>query len=203
MQMAREVDRRIFLKGLMLGALALGDVVAFGDVLWATTLPNGQKVALARMAIFVDKTLCSGCRVCEMVCSNLNGEGRNTSSLARLSVEKEYIKGDYGPKVCYQCSDPPCLKVCPVGALQVEQRSGTFARIIDESECIGCQQCIEACEQHFHPPRPKFDVQNNRAIKCHLCFGDPQCVKFCPMGVLRVERSEEGLLVGYPVIKED
>ena len=201
--MAKDVDRRIFLKGLTLSALALGDVVAFGDLLWASTLANGQKVALAKTAIFVDKTLCSGCRVCEMVCSNLNCEGRNTSSLARLSVEKEYIKGDYGPKVCYQCSDPPCLKVCPVGALQVEERSGAFTRIIDDSLCIGCQQCIEACQQYFRPPRPKFDVQKRQSIKCHLCFGDPQCVKFCPTGALRVEHSEEGLLVGYPQIKED
>ncbi|MGA2228781.1 MAG: 4Fe-4S dicluster domain-containing protein [Syntrophobacteraceae bacterium] len=201
--MAKEVDRRSFLKGLALGAVALGDVVAFGDLLWAATLPNGQRVALARMAIFVDKALCCGCRVCEMVCSNLNSEGRNTSSLARISIEKEYIKGDYGPKVCNQCSDPACLEACPVGALHVDERSGTFARVIDESSCIGCQQCIEACQQHFRPPRPKFDEQKQKSIKCHLCFGDPQCVKFCPMGVLRVERSEEGLLVGYPQIKED
>ncbi len=201
--MAKEFDRRIFLKGLTLGALALGDVVAFGDLLWASTLPNGQKVALAKMAILVDKSLCCGCRVCEMVCANLNREGRNTSSLARLSIEKEYIEGDYGPMVCYQCSEPPCLEVCPVGALHVDQQSGTCARIIDESLCIGCQQCIGACGEHFHPPRPKFDEQKQKSIKCHLCFGDPQCVKFCPMGVLRVERSEQGLLVGYPVIKED
>jgi len=201
--MAKEVDRRSFLKGLTLGAVALGDVVAFGDLLWAATLPNGQRVALARMAIFVDKALCCGCRVCEMVCSNLNSEGRNTSSLARISIEKEYIKGDYGPKVCNQCSDPACLEACPVGALHVDERSGTFARVIDESSCIGCQQCIEACQQHFRPPRPKFDEQKQKSIKCHLCFGDPQCVKFCPMGVLRVEHSERGLLVGYPVIKED
>ncbi|MGO9690101.1 MAG: hypothetical protein ACLP2X_16365, partial [Syntrophobacteraceae bacterium] len=91
--MANGVDRRSFLKSLTLGAVALGDMVAFGDLLWASTLPNGQKVVLARMAIFVDKALCCGCRVCEMVCANLNCEGRNTSSLARLSVEKEYIKG--------------------------------------------------------------------------------------------------------------
>ena len=201
--MAKELDRRTFLKGLGLGALAVGDVFAFGDLVWASTLPDGQEVALARMAIFVDKALCCGCRVCEMVCSNVNCEGRNTSSLARLSVEKDYIKGDFQPKVCYQCSDPPCLKVCPVGALQVDKQRGTFARIIDESLCIGCQQCIEACQQHFHPPRPKFDEETNHSIKCHLCFGDPQCVKFCPMGVLRVERSEQGLLVGYPTIKED
>ena len=201
--MAQEVDRRNFLKGLTRSALGLGSVVAFGDLLGASTLPNGQKVALAKMAIFVDKTLCSGCRVCEMVCSNLNSEGRNTSSLALLSVEKEYLKGDYQPKVCYQCSDPPCLRVCPVGALQVERRRGTFARIIDESLCIGCQQCIEACQQYFRPPRPRFDGQKQQSIKCHLCFGDPQCVKFCPIGALRVEHSERGLLVGYPVIKED
>jgi len=155
--MAKDIDRRIFLKGLTLSALAVGDVFAFGDLLWAATLPNGQKVALAKMAILVDKSLCCGCRVCEMVCSNSNCEGRNSSSLARLSVEKKYIEGDFGPKVCYQCSDPPCLKVCPVGALQVDERSGTFARIIDDSLCIGCQQCIEACQQHFRPSRPKFD----------------------------------------------
>jgi Fe-S-cluster-containing dehydrogenase component len=201
--MANEVDRRNFLKCLTLGAVALGDVVAFGDLLWAADLPDGQKVALVKTAIFVDKSLCCGCRVCEMVCSNANCEGRNTSSLARLSVEKDYIIGDYGPRVCYQCSEPACLEACPVEAIKVDEKNGTFARVIDEGECIGCQQCIEACEQHFHPPRPKFDVQNNRAIKCHLCFGDPQCVKFCPMGVLRVEHSEQGLLVGYPAIKGD
>jgi hypothetical protein len=28
-------------------------------------------------------------------------------------------------------------------------------------------------------------------------------VKFCPLGVLRMERSEKGLFVGYPIIQED
>jgi hypothetical protein len=28
-------------------------------------------------------------------------------------------------------------------------------------------------------------------------------VKFCPLGALRLERSETGLLVGYPMIQED
>ena len=94
--MAKEVDRRSFLKGLALGAVALGDMVAFGDLLWAATLPNGQRVALARMAIFVDKALCCGCRVCEMVCSNLNSEGRNTSSLAGFPSKKSTSKGTTG-----------------------------------------------------------------------------------------------------------
>ena len=180
--MAKEVDRRSFLKGLTLGALAVGEVVAFGDLIWASTLPNGQKVALARMAIFVDKTLCCGCRVCEMVCSNLNSEGRNTSSLARISIEKEYIKGDYGPKVCYQCSDPACLEACPVGALHVEEQNGTFARVIDESSCIGCQQCIEACQQHFRPPRPKFDEQKQKSIQMPPLLRGPSMCEVLPHG---------------------
>lgn len=201
--MAKEVDRRTLLKGLTLSAIGIGSVVAFGDLLEILTFPNGQKVALAKAVIFADKTLCSGCRICEMVCANFNSGGRNASSLARISVEKEYLKGDYQPKVCHQCADPPCLKVCPVTALQVDRQTGTYARVIDERVCIGCQKCVEACQRYFQPSRPRFDLQRKRAIKCHLCFGEPQCVKFCPLGVLRLERSEKGLLVGYPVMREN
>ena len=201
--MAKELDRRTLLKGFTFSALGFGSLVAFGDVLDSFALPNGQKIALAKAAIFADKTLCSGCRTCEMVCANFNSGGRNSSSLARISIEKEYVKGDYQPKVCYQCADPPCLKACPVGALRVDSLRGTYARIIDEETCIGCQRCIKACQQYFRPPRPRFDVQKQKTIKCDLCFGEPQCVKFCPLGVLRLERSEEGFLVGYPMMTED
>ena len=201
--MAKELDRRTLLKGLTLSTLGLGSVVAFGDLLDVLAFPNGVKVALAKAVIFADKALCSGCRICEMVCSDFNSRGRNASSLARIFIEKEYLKGDYQPKVCYQCADPPCLKACPVGALRVDSLKGTYARLIDERTCIGCQECIKACQQYFRPSRPRFDVQKQKTIKCHLCFGEPQCVKFCPLGVLRLERSEKGFLVGYPVMREN
>jgi Fe-S-cluster-containing dehydrogenase component len=198
-----DVNRRTILKGFTVGIFGLGSVISLGNFLEVLTFPNGQKVALAKGVILADKSLCSGCRICEMVCANFNSAGRNAASLSRILLEKEYLSGDYQPKVCHQCADPPCLKVCPVTALQVDRQKGTYARIIDERACIGCQKCVEACQQYFRPSRPRFDVQKHRAVKCHLCFGDPQCVKFCPLGVLRVERSEKGLLVGYPVIKED
>jgi len=201
--MPKEVGRRTVLKGITLGAFSLGSVVAIGDLLEVLTFPNGQKVALARGVILVDKSLCSGCRVCEMACANFNSGGRNSPSLSRILLEKEYMRGDYQPKVCHQCADPPCLKACPVTALQVDRQRGTYARVIDERVCIGCQKCVDACERHFRPARPRFDVLKHRSVKCHLCFGEPQCVKYCPLGVLRVERSEKGFLVGYPVIQED
>jgi|SRR5271157_1903544 len=198
-----EVDRRTVLWGFAFGAFRLGSIVAFGDLLSAPAFANGQKVPLAKVVILVDKTLCSGCRTCEMACANFNTSGQNSSSHARVFVEKECLKGNYQPKVCYQCADPPCLKACPVGALQVDRLRGTYARIIDEKICIGCQECIKACQQYFRPPRSMFDLQKEKSFKCHLCFGDPQCVKFCPLGALQVARSEKGFLVGYPVIKED
>jgi Fe-S-cluster-containing hydrogenase component 2 len=201
--MTKEVERRTVLKGFTLGAVGLAGIVTIGKFLEILTFPNGQKVALAKAVILADKSLCSGCRVCEMVCANFNSGGRNSASLSRILLEKEYLRGNYQPKVCHQCADPPCLKACPVAALQVDRQRGTYARIIDERVCIGCQKCVEACNEYFKPSRPRFDKEKQRTVKCHLCFGDPQCVKFCPLGVLRLERSERGFLVGYPVIKGD
>jgi len=201
--MNKEMDRRTLLKSLAVSTLGAGSVVAFGDVIHVFALPSGGKVALARAVILADMSLCSGCRICEMICANLNSNGRNASSLARIFIEKDYLKGDYKPKVCYQCADPPCLNACPVDALQVDKKSGTYARVVVEELCIGCQSCVEACQSHFQPSRATFDADREKSIKCHLCFGDPQCVKFCPLGVLRVERSKKGFLVGYPVIQGD
>lgn len=198
-----EIERRTVLKGLTLGTFGLASLFTVGNLLEILSFPNGQKVALSKAVIVADKSLCAGCRICEIVCANFNSLGRNSPALARLTVEKNYLKGDYEPKVCHQCADPPCLRACPVAALQVEAQKGTYVRIIDERVCIGCQRCVQACEHHFHPARLKFDPQRYRTIKCHLCWGDPQCIKFCPLGVLRLVKSEQGLLVGYPVKKDD
>jgi Fe-S-cluster-containing hydrogenase component 2 len=201
--MDKEVDRRTVLKSLSIGALGLGSVVAFGDLTRVFASSSGKQIALARAVILADMSLCSGCRICEMVCANLNSMGRNATSLARLSIKKNYITGEYQPKLCYQCAGAPCLKACPVDAIQVDKKSGTYARVINEKLCIGCQNCVEECDSYFNPSRAKFDSERQKSIKCHLCFGDPQCVKSCPLGVLRLEHSKKGFLVGYPVIQRD
>jgi len=201
--MDKEIDRRTLLKGLTVGALGLGSIVAFGDLTRVFATSDGKQIALARAVILADQSRCSGCRICEMVCANLNRMGRNATSLARVSIEKNYISGEYQPKLCHQCAEAPCLKACPVDAIQVDKKSGTYARVINEKLCIGCQSCVEACGSYFNPSRSKFDDERQKSFKCHLCFGDPQCVKSCPLGVLRLERSQKGFRVGYPVIQGD
>lgn len=195
------VTRREFLRNGTVGIVSLLTAVAIGDGLHILMFPDGTRIALARGAVLADKSVCSGCRTCEAVCSNFNSDGRNTASLSRVILDKDYVGGNYQPRVCFQCLDPVCLRACPVAALQVDKQSGTYARVIDERVCIGCKKCLETCDRYFALPRPRFDPDKRIAIKCHLCFGDPKCVKYCPTGALRFERSEVGLRIGYPIIE--
>jgi molybdopterin-containing oxidoreductase family iron-sulfur binding subunit len=43
---------------------------------------------------------------------------------------------------CFQCADPPCVRVCPVGATWQEPDGIT---VIDYDWCIGCRFCMAAC----------------------------------------------------------
>lgn len=196
------VSRRSFLKGGMTGLALITGAAVVGNILEIVTLPDGRRVVLAKGVVLVDSKLCSGCRTCEAVCTNYNDQGSASSALARIILDKDYLGVKYDAKTCFQCVTPPCLLVCPVTALQVDRASGTNARVIDERVCIGCRRCIEACGSVFAPPRPRYDAARQVSTKCHLCFGEPQCVKYCPYGALRTEWSEEGIETGYPVIKE-
>jgi Fe-S-cluster-containing dehydrogenase component len=196
------VDRRSFLKGGVTGLAVLTGTVVVGSVLDAVTRPDGAPVALAKGVVLWERELCSGCRTCEAVCTNHNNRGHASSALARIILEKDYLAAIYEAHVCYQCVDPLCLRACPVAALQVDRSSGTNARVIDERACIGCRQCLAACDRVFDPPRPRYDAQRRVSTKCHLCFGEPQCVQHCPYGALRFEWAEQGLRTGYPVIEK-
>jgi len=195
------ISRRGFLKAGVAGFAFLAGTGGLSNILEMVVLAEGTGLPLAKGVVLVDKKLCSGCRTCEAACSTYNSRGRSSSALARVILEKDYLKGDYEPNTCFQCVEPLCLPACPVDAVKIDKKSGTNARIIDEKECIGCRQCIEACGTVFTPPRPRFDAEHEIAVKCHLCLGDPQCVKFCPYGALQFRWSDEGLKTGYPIIK--
>ena len=196
------LTRRTFLKSGMVGMVFLTGAAGAVNTLDALTLPEGWAVALTKGVVLADPELCAGCRTCEAVCTNYNSEGRASSAQARIILEKDYLRGKYEANTCFQCVKPLCLHICPEEAIKVDKASGTNARIIDDILCIGCGRCIEACGRVFTPPRPRFDPEFEQVVKCHLCFGDPQCVKYCPYGALRYEWSEEGIVTGYPVLGE-
>lgn len=140
----------------------------------------------SKARIIVNSDLCGGCRTCEAVCS-LSKEGVVNPELSRMYVKKDILGGYVcKPLPCKQCRGAKCLLACPTGALHVDSVTG--ARVIDEELCDGCRLCLEACP--LTPTRIGYNAGKGVCFKCDLCGGDPQCVKFCPMGAITYLKAE-------------
>ncbi len=155
-------------------------------------VPEGR-IKPAKGYIVFDPELCTGCRSCEAVCSFVK-EGAVRPELARIQVQRNPFLGtveNFLPKPCLQCETPQCMLACPVpGAMFVDEQTG--ARMIEATLCEkGCSKCREACGANFDPPRILFHPEKERHMKCDLCAGAPECVKWCPNGAIRyVGRTE-------------
>lgn len=126
--------------------------------------------------------LCGGCRECETICSWAHNPGAINPRRGRITVVKDEANGIYIPVMCQQCTEPYCMKVCPTGAIIEDPETGI--KIIQHDICIGCKACVIACPFGG----VTFDVFKRKAVKCDLCqdIGEPQCVKWCPKGVLKL-----------------
>jgi carbon-monoxide dehydrogenase iron sulfur subunit len=132
--------------------------------------------------IVTDPNSCGGCRLCEAVCAWFRWGVFNPKKSAIRIVRME--PGIDIPVVCRQCHDPPCAKPCPVGAIYKNEKTGVV--IVDEEKCIGCGDCVGACPLGAIVVHPREGI----AIKCNLCEGDPQCVKYCFKGALEFSDGE-------------
>ena len=124
--------------------------------------------------LFIDKSICTGCRYCEAVCSLVHSHNHQVQPRrARIFIHQDLINGIFTPIVCKQCTKAPCVEACNFGAILIDPLLGIHT--IDPQKCTGCMACLEACPfgAMF------FDSEQNVAIMCDLCKGDPKCVKFC------------------------
>lgn len=123
---------------------------------------------------------CVGCRQCEMACS-LQHEGLFAPWHSRIKVKRDERIVLSEPVICRHCDDAPCAAACPVNAIVQSDTTGAF--YVDQVECIGCMQCLEAC------PYDALTYHNQKgvALKCDLCGGRPACVEVCPANVLKLE----------------
>jgi anaerobic carbon-monoxide dehydrogenase iron sulfur subunit len=134
-----------------------------------------------RKIIVSDPQRCVGCKTCEMVCSFTNNREFNPRK-ARIRNFTDLQEATCMSLTCLQCYDPPCVKVCPSGALSKEDGVAK----IDAAICIGCKLCLISCPfGNIH-----FDEEHGYAFKCELCEENPQCVAFCPNNALRYEEIE-------------
>jgi anaerobic carbon-monoxide dehydrogenase iron sulfur subunit len=121
---------------------------------------------------------CSGCRICELVCAIKHFRVNNPKKAAiRVMITYPHPVMRM-PIVCSQCRSPICARVCPADAL----RSVNGVVQLIEENCVSCYKCLEACPFGAIYAHQDCDLP----IKCDMCGGDPECVKQCPKGALRL-----------------
>lgn len=130
--------------------------------------------------------LCRGCRICELACSAYH-EGVCSSYLSRIHIVAEDLDLNFPAQVCVQCNYPSCYFACPLKDQALCIDSETGARYINEDECIGCEDCAEACPLPNPPIWPKKTSGKVVFFKCDLCRSrreGPICVEVCPRKAL-------------------
>ena len=128
----------------------------------------------------VDHSKCTGCRLCEIVCS-AKKTGSVNPHRARIAVIRWEQACVDMPMICQQCEAAPCMLVCPVKALSMD---GELMRVVvDYDLCIGCRFCVAACPFGAM----SMDPATRKMVKCDLCDGEPTCVKFCETKALQYE----------------
>lgn len=162
-----------------------------------------------RWGMVIDLDLCTGCGACVIACKVENNIPFTGIDERDWGTEIEWMsilnyKGGALPVPCLHCDNPPCTKVCPVGATYVNEE-GIVAQIWDR--CIGCRYCQVSCPyerkffnwkkpewpdtyiQMLNPdvaPRPKGVVE-----KCTFCYHRIRKVKEKARDEKRNIRDEE------------
>ena len=148
-----------------------------------------------QMAFHVDASICSNCKVCQIICKDKNdlpvgvtwrrviqyGGGTWAAKGKVLVPDSVYT---YSLSVsCMHCERPACMAACPAGA--IAKRSDGVV-LIDSKKCVGCRACEEACPYHA----PQFNAVTGVMTKCDFCQDllakghRPACVAACPMRAL-------------------
>lgn len=164
-----------------------------------------QGIPNSKFVLVVDLAKCRNARKCVAGCEKHHHLTPDRPFIKVLKMKDNERASNYWmPKKCFQCDNPPCVKVCPVGA--------TFKRtdnivLIDNERCIGCRFCMAACPYSARvfnwgePPKlknynkkysPETSVPSKKGTveKCDFCPDMlrqkklPPCITSCPNGVL-------------------
>lgn len=120
------------------------------------------------MRIRINKNKCSGCHLCEMVCSLFHLRVINTEKSA-IRIHKDDLNSSLNtPILCRQCKAMKCLHGEKVSKIQ------------EKKKFIWNKTRAEHC------PFDTLSVFGEEAFHCDLCSGNPQCVKVCTPGAIQI-----------------
>jgi Fe-S-cluster-containing dehydrogenase component/formate-dependent nitrite reductase membrane component NrfD len=135
-----------------------------------------------QLGFVIDHSRCIGCHACTIACKSENGvpvgDFRTWVKYTEVGTFPT-VKRDFAVLRCNQCTDAPCVTICPVSAL--EKRPDGIVDI-DPAQCIGCKGCMHGC------PYDALYINDDTgtAEKCHFCAHRteqglaPACAVVCP-----------------------
>ena len=138
---------------------------------------SGKQIKKTIKVIKVNADLCTGCRVCEMICSAYHADPK----YSRVNPERSRIR---------VIRDPISDRFIPVfaGAYTPAECIGRDKYIIDGKEYEECAFCRAAC-----PSRELFkEPDSGLPLNCDRCEGEekPLCVTECYVEALTFEERE-------------
>ena len=143
---------------------------------------------MTRLGFLLDSDSCIGCHACTVACKS-----EHDVPLGVNRTWVKYIETGTFPNVsrnfsvmrCNHCDDAPCIAICPTNALF---RAANGVVDFDDSNCIGCKACMNACPYDAIYINPV----TNTANKCNFCNHrieqglEPSCVVVCPTHAIKV-----------------
>ena len=132
---------------------------------------------MSQFGIIVNVDKCIGCQACFVACKEENkvAPGIQWNQIHRAENLQDRII-NYFRVCCQHCDNPSCLPVCPAKAIY----KGPHGEVlVDQSKCIGCGACHEACPWHM----PTVNPETGKSSKCIACGA---CVAGCPSGALSI-----------------
>lgn len=168
-----------------------------------------------KFVMVIDLAKCRNARKCVSNCQKMHSLPPEDEWIKVFLMQDSSDTAPYWfPKPCFHCNQPPCVKVCPVGATY-KRTDGIV--LVDNDRCIGCKFCMTACpyssrvfqwsdpDKHDvndedYSPETSIPHKVGTVGKCDFCpdmarMGKlPTCVTGCPNGVIYFGDKNEDLI---------
>ena len=164
----------------------------------------GQGRPRKKWAMAIDLDRCTGCGACATACRAENNipvagplqreKGRAIFWMDMISeTEGEYpdVQHRITPMPCNHCEDPPCIKVCPVGATG-KTEDGIIYQM--PSRCIGCRMCANACpyeRRYFNWSHPEWPKEYRSYLNPDVATRTPGVMEKCTFCHHRIRKAQE------------